>query len=132
MKKLISNCIIFERKKYIYRNSYLQGLLTVDKGKPFYKFQREKIWNSNGSQKQKVEISSRYNICHAYWFGWNTSWKKMRFQLALIKTFCPILPPLTQRRFKHHQRKKIDKTMLSASPASVFHTKFTTSVLKSK
>ena len=43
MKKLISNCIIFERKKYIYRNSYLQGLLTVDKGKPFYKFQREKI-----------------------------------------------------------------------------------------
>ena len=53
--------------------------------------------------------------------------KIMRFQLALTKTFCPTPPPLIHRRFKHRQRTKINKTMLSASL-----TKFTISVLKSK
>ena len=57
--------------------------------------------------------------------------KKIRFQLALNKPFCPTSPPLINRSFKHRQRTKINKTMLSASPTSVFHTKFTISVLKS-
>ena len=56
-----------------------------------------------------------------------TDWKKIRFQLALNKTFCPIPPPLTYQRFC--QRTKINKIVLSVS--SVFHTKFTISVLKS-
>ena len=56
-----------------------------------------------------------------------TDWKKIRFQLALNKTFCPIPPPLTHQRFC--QRTKINKILLSAT--SVFHTKFTISVLKS-
>ena len=55
-----------------------------------------------------------------------------RFQLALKKTFCPTPPLLIHRRFKHRQRTKTNKTMLSASPSSVFHTKLTVSVLKSK
>ena len=58
--------------------------------------------------------------------------KKMRFQLALNKTFCPTPQPLTYRRLKHRQRTKFNKTMLSASPSSVFHTKLTISELKSK
>ena len=58
--------------------------------------------------------------------------KAERFQLALDKTFCPTPPSLIHRRFKHRQRAKINKTMLSASPSSVFHTKFTILVLKSK
>ena len=56
----------------------------------------------------------------------------MRFQLALNKTFCPTPPPLIYRRLKHHQKTKISKIMLSASPSSVFHTKLTISELKSK
>ena len=48
-----------------------------------------------------------------------TGWKNMRFQLALDKTFCPTPPPLIHRRFKHRQRTKINKTMLSAYPSSV-------------
>ena len=58
-----------------------------------------------------------------------TGWKKIRFQLALNKTYSLTPPPLIHRRFKHRQRTKINKTMLSAS--SVFHAKFTISVLKS-
>ena len=58
-------------------------------------------------------------------------WKKMQFQLPLNKTFCTTPPPLIHHQFKHHQ-KKINRTMLSASPSSVFDTKFTISVLKSK
>ena len=57
-------------------------------------------------------------------------WKKIRFQLALNKTVTT--PPCIHQRFKHHQRTKINKTMLSASPSLVFHTKLTISVLKSK
>ena len=56
-----------------------------------------------------------------------TGWKKIWFQLALNKTYSFTPPPLIQRRFKHRQRTKINKTMLSAS--SVFHAKFTISVL---
>ena len=55
-----------------------------------------------------------------------TGWKKMRFQLALNSTYSLTPPPLIHRRFKHHQRTKINKTMLS-----VFYPKFTISVLKS-
>ena len=46
--------------------------------------------------------------------------------------FCPTPPPLFHRRFKHHQRTKINKAMLSTSRSSVFAAKFTISVLKSK
>ena len=33
-----------------------------------------------------------------------TGWKKIRFQLALNKTFCPTPPPLSHWRFKHRQK----------------------------
>ena len=58
-----------------------------------------------------------------------TGWKKIRFQLALNKTYSLTPPPLIHQRFKHRQRTKINKTMLSTS--SVFDTKFTILVLKS-
>ena len=58
-----------------------------------------------------------------------TGWKKIRFQLALNKTYSLTPPPLIHRRFKHHQRTKINKTILSAS--SVLYAKFTISVMKS-
>ena len=58
-----------------------------------------------------------------------TGSKKIRFQLALNKTYSLTPPPLIHRRLKHRQRIKINKTMPSGS--SVFHAKFTISVLKS-
>ena len=57
---------------------------------------------------------------------------KVAISAALNKAFCPTPPTLIHRRFKHRQKTKINKTMLSSSPSSFFHTKFTTSVLKSK
>ena len=42
--------------------------------------------------------------------------KKMRFQLALNKTFCSTPPPLIHRRFKHRQRTKINKQCLLPPP----------------
>ena len=60
---------------------------------------------------------------HAYCVGINPGWKKMTFQLALNKTFCPNPQPLTHRRLKQRQTTKINKTMLSAPlspPALVF------------
>ena len=59
-----------------------------------------------------------------------TGWKKIRFQLVLNKNFCPAPRPLIHRRFMYRQRTEINKTILSVSPSSVFHTKLTTSVLK--
>ena len=38
-----------------------------------------------------------------------TEWKKIRFQLALNKTYSFTPPPLIHRRFKQHQRTKINK-----------------------
>ena len=55
-------------------------------------------------------------MCHAYCLGQNLVWKKLSFQLALNKTFCPTPQPLIYQRLKHDQRTKINKTMLSASP----------------
>ena len=52
-------------------------------------------------------------MCHAYCFGLHSGWKKIPFQLVLNKTFCPTPQPLTHRQLKHHQRTKINKTMLS-------------------
>ena len=41
-----------------------------------------------------------------------TGWKKIRFQMALNKTFCTIQPPLIHRRFKHRQRTKTKQCFL--------------------
>ena len=61
-------------------------------------------------------------MCHAYCFSLNPGWKKMQFQLALNKTFCPTPTTLA----------KINKTMISVYPSSAFHTRFTISELKSR
>ena len=76
-----------------------------------------------------VDCKSDSRRVKTYCFGRNPGWKKMQFQLALNKTFCPTPPPLIHRRLKHHQRTKINKTTLAASPSSVFLTKFKISVL---
>ena len=51
---------------------------------------------------------------HAYCVGLNPGRKKMRFQPALNKTFCPNPQPLNHRRLKQRQRTKVNKKMLSA------------------
>ena len=51
---------------------------------------------------------------HAYCVGINPSWKKMRFQLAQNKTFCPNPQPFSHQQVKQLQRTKINKTILSA------------------
>ena len=53
---------------------------------------------------------------YAYCVVLNPGWKKMRFQLALNKTFCLTPQALTHRQFKQRQRTKIKKIMLSAHP----------------
>ena len=45
--------------------------------------------------------------------------EKHAISAALNKTFCPAVPPCILQRLKHHQRTKINKTMLFASPLSV-------------
>ena len=50
---------------------------------------------------------------HAYCVGLNPGWKKIRFQPALNKTFCPNPQPLPERQVKQRQRAKINKTVLS-------------------
>ena len=42
--------------------------------------------------------------------------RKMKFHLALNKTFCTNPRPLTHRPLKHHQRTKINKTMFLLPP----------------
>ena len=54
---------------------------------------------------------------HAYCFGLNPGWKKMRFHLTLNKTCCPNPQPLPQQQVKQHQGTKIKKTMLSVPPS---------------
>ena len=51
---------------------------------------------------------------HVCCIGLNPSWKKMRFQLAVNKTFCLNPQLLTHRLLKQRQRTKINKTMLCA------------------
>ena len=72
--------------------------------------------HKNKTQKYPVDTACQNVSCLL--LRLNPDWKNMQFQL--------------HRRFKHRQRTKINKIMLSASPSSIFHTKFTISVLKSK
>ena len=53
-------------------------------------------------------------VNHAYCVGLNLGWKKMRFQLALNKTFCPNPQSLSHQQVKQCQRTKINKTILSS------------------
>ena len=45
-------------------------------------------------------------MCHACCFGLNPGWKKIRFQLALNKTFCPTPQHLTHRQLKHSTKEQ--------------------------
>ena len=83
-------------------------------------------------KRRNIQSIQHARMHHVYCFSLNPSRKKMRFQLALNKTFCSTSQPLIHRQLKHCQRTKINKTMLSASPSSVFCSKFTISELKSK
>ena len=87
--------------------------------------------HQNKTKKYPVDTTCQ-NMCHAYSFGLNPGRKKMRFQPTLNKTLCPTPQHLTHRQLKHRQSTKTNKTMLSASPSWVFHTKFIISQLKRK
>ena len=81
-----------------------------------YEFPREENLKQQWLIKIKcrnIQSIQQAKMNHAYCVGLNSGWKKMRFQLALKKTFCPNPQPLTHRRLKQRQRTKI-KTMLSA------------------
>ena len=55
--------------------------------------------------------------------------QKIRFQLALNKTFCLTPPPLSYRQLQHLNKKKL---ILSTYPSSVFQTELKLSELTSK
>ena len=83
-----------------------------------YEFPREENLNHQWLIKIKcrnIQSIQQAKMNHAYCVGLNSGWKKMRFQLALNKTFCPNPQPLTHGRLTQRQRTKINKTMLSAS-----------------
>ena len=56
-------------------------------------------------KKQKYPVIQHARICHACCFGLNRGWKKIQFQLALNKTFCPTPQPLTHRRGTDKEQK---------------------------
>ena len=64
---------------------------------------------------------------HAYRVSLNPGWKKMRFRLALNKTFCPTTPHPPPSTAKE-QKTKINKTMLSAP--SLPHHRFSAQTLQ--
>ena len=78
---------------------------------------------------RNIQSIQQARMNHVYYLGLNPGWKKMRFQLALNKTFCPYPQPLTHRQVKQRQRTKINKTMLPPSSSSVFHAKLAMSEL---
>ena len=61
---------------------------------------------------------------HAYCVGLNPNWKKMRFQLALNKSFCPNPQPHSKRRLKQRKEQKLTKQcfLSSRSPPHRFST----------
>ena len=63
---------------------------------------------------RNIQSIQQARMNHVYYLGLNPGWKKMRFQLALNKTFCPYPQPLTCQKVKQPQRTKINKTKLSA------------------
>ena len=65
---------------------------------------------------RNIQSIQQARMNHAYCVGINPGWKKMTFQLALNKTFCPNPQPLTHRQVKQRQRTKINKTMLLPPP----------------
>ena len=83
----------------------------------FDKFPREE----NLKQQWLIKIKHRNlqsiqhaRMNHTYCISLNLGCKKILFQLALNKTFCPTPQPLTHQLWKQHQRTKTNKTMLSA------------------
>ena len=79
-------------------------------------FQGKKIWNNNGNieiKSRNIQSIQQTRTNHAYCVGLIPSWKKMWFQLAQNRTFCPNPQPLTHRRSKQWPRTKINKTILS-------------------
>ena len=66
-----------------------------------YKFPREENLKLQclTKIKQKYVVVIKRRMRRAYCFGLNAGWKKIRFQLALNKTFFPTQHPFTQRRF---------------------------------
>ena len=89
-----------------------------------YKFSRDenlkRPWLIK-TKRRNIQSIQPIRMCHAYCFGQSPGWKKMRFQLALNKTFCPTPPPFIYQQLKHRQRTKINKTMLCASPIGFPH-----------
>ena len=74
---------------------------------------------------------------HAYCVGLNPGWKKIRFQLALNKTFrttrqTTLHPPTIKATPMSKEKQKNAFCTPSLPFLSVFHTKFTISEFKSK
>ena len=65
-------------------------------------------------KRRIIQSIQQAGTSHSYCVSLNSGWKRMRFQLALNKTFCPTPQFLTQQRLKQRQRTKINKTILSA------------------
>ena len=89
----------------------------TSEGLNVYEFLREENLKQQWLIKIKcrnTQLIQQAKMNHANCVGLNPSWKKIQFQLALNKTFCPN-PQLTYRRLKQCQRTKINKTMLSAT-----------------
>ena len=88
--------------KLIYLWKWLSAWLLIlkatldNEGPNFFKLPSEE----NLKQQWLIKIKSRNiqsiqhaRMCHAYYFGSNPSWQKMRFQLVLNNTFCPTPKP---------------------------------------
>ena len=57
-------------------------------------------------KRRNIHSIQHARICHAYCSDLNPGWKKIRFQLALSKTFWPTPRGLTHQRLKHPKEQK--------------------------
>ena len=78
----------------------------------FYKFPRYK--DLKQQYKYPAVMTRQYASCLL--LRLKSRLEKVAISAALNKTFCPTPPTLIHRRFKHRQKTKINKTMLSSSP----------------
>ena len=82
------------------------------------------VYRKSDSRKSPTTMAHKYKTCQ------NVSCLLLRLKVHLEKdtiwlTLNKTPPPFNHRQLKHCQRTNINKTMLSPSPSSAFHTKFT-------
>ena len=104
-------------KKLFFSNDVKPCAYSIVFQKRLFEFPREANLKQQCLIKIKcknIQSIQQARVNHVYCLGLNPGLKKVRFQLASNKTFCPNPQPLSHRQVKQRQITKINKIMLSA------------------